>query len=712
MKFKAASPDETGSRRQFLRKPVLAGTALSAFPASAQSPSPPSAGAFFNVRDFGAVPDGSTLNTLALQAAVDACHNAGGGRVLVPPGVYVTGTVRLKSRVTLRVEAGAILRGSIHIADYPGDIGTAYWHPRFSFSREFSGALIWAEGVENIGVEGAGTIDGGQMAPPKNPFPNAGDPERRRPMLLCFHECTGIRVEGITLRHPASFTSYYVACRKVHIQGVTIRSSDTGNGDGIDFDGSQDVWISDCDLDTGDDAISPKTLQPGRPNENFVIANCIIRSRWAAIRLGVESYANMRHFTMSNCVFRDCRDGFKIQLTEDAVMENLTFSNITMEGVIRPFFVTLNSFGMSRYSRSVRPRMGLLRNLRFSNIRAVVPANRSGKWEDQPLLAIVGMPGHPIENVSISGLDVVMPGGGTREQAARMDVPELDDYQKLWPEAAHFEGELPASCLYLRHVREVRMSGVRLAVAGPDARPFIAGDDLENVCLSGVTGYGFEGTPGLLKLGNPAGVEYHDCGVRIAGLASPEGIHEGGAGTNRPVVVELTAEEKARLSRLHRGRAALEARSQREAIQLDATWAATLIALPAAWKFRPDQREEGETGRWFAEMPAAGWVEARIDRSWPEPAAAGWFVTVVTVPSFDPARRLFLYLKEVKGPCKVWLDGEPAAVGEVTPGFGPRACTAELSGSVRPSATHRLTLKLGRETAGGLSGPFELRLGN
>jgi hypothetical protein len=597
------------------------------------------------------------------------------------------------------------------VADYPREAGTNYWHPRFDLGP-FDGSLVFGEHAEDVAVEGSGIIDGGQKAAPDSPFPNRTDPTHRRPMLLRFENCTGVRVEGVTLRHPASFTSYYVGCNKVHINGVIVRSSDTGNGDGIDFDGCQDVWISNCDLDTGDDSISPKTLQINRPNENFVITNCIIRSTWAAIRLGVESFSNMRHFTMSNCVFRGCRDGFKIQLTEDALMEDLTFSDITMEGVTRPFFVTLNSFAMSKYSRSVRPRMGRLRNLRFSNIRAIVPANRSGHADDQPLLAFVGLPGHPIENVSISGLDILMAGGGTAAQAARMDVPELDDFKTLWAEARHFKGELPSSCLYLRHVRDFHLSDVRLAVAKPDARPFIAGDDLRDVSFTGVTGYGFDGAPGLMKFADAAGVTYSDCGVRIAKAPSPEGIHEGSGRTDRPVVVELTAGEKASLAKLHGGQPARDARAEHEALFDDATYAASLATLPPEGKFKPDAGGQGETARWFAQAPAAGWVDARIDRPWPEAVTAGWFSLDVNVPAFDPQHRVFLYLEGVKGPCKVWVDGQPMASSEGKAPSGPAAFAAELSGRVRPSSTHRLTLKLGREAAGGLAGPVELRLGN
>ena len=363
-----------GSRRRFLASQVASGAGQYVPSLASQ------VAGTVNVHDFGAVPDGRTLNTRAIQAAIDACHGARGGRVVVPAGEYVTGTVRLKSRVTLALASGARIVGSTRISDYPKDAGTGDWHSRFPYSRELAGSLIYAERAEDIGVEGPGVIDGSQTGGPERSFPNQGDPERRRPMLVRMHHCLRIRLRDVTLTQPASFTSFFVGCRDVLIDAVRVRSRETGNGDGLDFDGCQDVRISNCDLDTGDDAIGLKTFQPGLPNRNFVITNCVIASRWAALRLGPESFADMRGITMSNCVFHDCRDGLKIQSCEGAVMENLVFSDLVMEDVLRPFFLVRGSFGMSKHGPSQRPPVGILRNVHtlfFGSLKFCAASSRT-----------------------------------------------------------------------------------------------------------------------------------------------------------------------------------------------------------------------------------------------------------------------------------------------------------------------------------------------
>jgi hypothetical protein len=359
-------------------------------------------------------------------------------------------------------------------------------------------------------------------------------------MLVRFRECRNVRVRDVTLTNPASFTTLFVGCSDLLFDGVRVRSRHTGNGDGLDFDGCQSVRISNCDLDTGDDTIGLKSMIPGKPTQDFVITNCILSSTWAAVRIGPESFLDMRNVVVSNCLFRNCRDGFKLQCCEGSVMERMVFSNIVMENVLRPFFVTLNIFSMSRHATG-RPAVGKLRHIQASNIHAVVPRNPTGSGFDQPCVAFVGYPGHSIEGVSLSGFHLSMPGGGTPEQAARFDIPELLDETKRYPEAIDFGGELPASGIYLRHVRGFRLTDCRITTAAPDARAFLAGDDLEDITLTSVTAIGSEPTPGLTKFANARSVELVNCGVRITG-----------SDARRPLSVPLTPAEAAALAQVNR----------------------------------------------------------------------------------------------------------------------------------------------------------------
>ncbi|NMA14122.1 MAG: glycoside hydrolase family 28 protein [Clostridia bacterium] len=490
-----------------------------------------------SVTDFGAVGDNKTLNTKAIQDAIDACYASGGGRVVIPRGVFVTGTIRLKSHVTLRIDVGAILTGSIDLEDYPTD---------GSRGLDGTGSLIYAEQAENVNIEGFGIIDGSNKPDEVIPylFPRqqyAKTFPKRRPMLIRMRDCTNICITDVTLRNPAFFTTFFVGCSDILIDRVNIRSYDSDNGDGLGFDGCERVRISNCDLFCGDDAIALKTVQPNKPNRDFVISNCIISSDWAAVRLGPESFSDMQNIAISNCVFRNCRDGFKIQSCEGAVIENVVISNIIMDNVLRPFFVTLNAFRMSKYSPADRPKVGdfvgELKNLHVSNIRATVPPSSTGKGINQPCVALVGMPGHLIENVTFYNFNLIMPGGGTPGQANRNDIPELIS-EKRYPEADHFEGELPASVIYLRHLSGVAFTQCRLETATSDARAFIAGNDLDDVSLNGVTGVGFETAPGLIKFADARGVSLHNCRVKIKGQQGHSGINQEQFVTDRPLIVE------------------------------------------------------------------------------------------------------------------------------------------------------------------------------
>jgi len=201
---------------------------------------------------------------------------------------------------------------------------------------------------------------------------------------------------------------------------------------------------------------------------------------------------------------------------------------------------------MSKHAPPGRRRWASCATCTSATSARLFPRNPTGKGYEQPCVAFVGLPGHPIEGMTFVNFNLLMPGGGTPAQAARMGIPELLDDQKQYPEATHFEGELPASGVYLRHVRDVKFSETSIATSIPDARAFLAGDDLEDVTLSGVSGHGFDAAPGLAKFAGAKGVSLQNCRVRIAGQPAPGAIELGGSRTDRPLVVKLTAEEEQR----------------------------------------------------------------------------------------------------------------------------------------------------------------------
>ena len=506
----------------------------------------------------GAKGDGATMNTLAIQQAVDTCHAAGGGVVSVPKGVFLTGALRLKSGVVLRIEKDAILRGSPKVGDYAVETAPLHW----ARVHHWKQCLIYAEDAEQIGIEGPGTIDG-QGGSERKVFPNAKDP--RRPMLVRFERCRRIAVRDVTLLDPAVFTTFFVHSEDIAIERVTIRSRKTSTADGLDFDGCKRVRIADCDLDTGDDAIGLKTLHPDWPNEDFDISGCRITSRWCAIRVGAESIGAIRRLNVRDCVFTHCQGGIKIESNEGAQFEDLAFTGIEMKQVCQPFMVLASRFAFSAHGTSVRPPVGRIRNVRFKDIRVLAGVGefvgfkgyrgRDGSFE-RLCSAVVSRPGTSIEDVSFTNIDITFPGGGTPELASRLDVGELLESSNYVKWATPFDGELPASALYLRHVKGVRLENVRLAVEKPDARAFIAGDDVAGLTLQGVVARAPAAVPGLVKLADAKDVTEKDCRVEC--------------GSPVPVIVTPTADELRRLAELRTRSAELDREIQQKADQIDA----------------------------------------------------------------------------------------------------------------------------------------------
>jgi hypothetical protein len=517
----------------------------------------------YDIRAYGAVSDGQTVNTTAIQKAIDACHAAGGGIVVVPEGVFVSGSLRLKSRVTLKIDRGGILRGSPKIGDYTVETAPLHWGGFWKFAAsEWTQCLIYAQDAEHIGIEGPGTIDG-QGGTERKVFPNINDP--RRPMLVRFVGCKNVIVRDVTLLDPGAFTTFFVRSEDIQIERVKIRSRQTPMGDGLDFDGCKRVRIKDCDIDSGDDAISIKGFHPDWPNEDFEISGCRLTARWHAIRVGPESIAATRLLTVRDCIIAHCQGGIKVESNEGAVFEDFSFVGIEMRQVGQPIMLLARRFSFSAHGKSSRPPVGRIRNMRFENIRAVVGVGNDVGFKgksvaDDPFgrlcSAIASLPGAPIEDVSFRNIELTFPGGGTADHAARLDVGEMleaSDYVK-W--AAPFDGELPASSLYLRHVKGVRLNNVKFTVENPDARAFIAGDDIDGLTLERVIGRAPAPVPGLAKLADTQNVTEENCRVDCRAVV--------------PVLVAPTTEELRRLAELRARSAELDREIQQKADQADA----------------------------------------------------------------------------------------------------------------------------------------------
>lgn len=479
--------------------------------------------AIFNIRDFGAVGDGQTPDTVAVQAAIDACARNAGGAVLVPAGRYLIGTLFMKSHVTLHLAPTAVLLGSTNLRDYATGI------ERCGFVNEtcIDKCLIYGENAENVAITGQGIIDGqGAAFPVTTPDGKRGE----RPMLTRFFRSRGILFDGVTLTNAGAWCSHFFLCSNVRVHGVTILNRANGNNDGIDLMSTENVRISDCTLLCQDDAICFQNMSHEHPVKDVVITNCILSTRWAAIRSGGAHRGGIRNVTVSNCVIYDTYGcGIKLQISGNGMMEDMTFSNIVMKNVSSPISLRFGNHHYNNEQRDPSYPFGGLRNVMFNNIRAgvideaglrkAVPDMHPG--EERQCISICGIPGHPIEGVTLSDIHVTFPGGGTAQDASRRDLPELEN---LYPEYFMW-GVLPAYGVYARHARGLTLNNVRFELASRDVRPAVVCDRVEDVDIAGLSAATDPQSESLIRLRSVRQAFIHGCRPLgdVAGFLRVEG---------------------------------------------------------------------------------------------------------------------------------------------------------------------------------------------
>jgi len=440
-----------------------------------------------SILDYGADTKKTALeNRAAIQSAIDAAFEAGGDIVQVPAGTYVTGNLRLKSNTVLRLEQGAILMGSSDYRDYDFTSTPVSWSSAVpvngtGIEKNMIG-FLWAEDAENIGIEGPGIIDG--QGGNHIYFPHPDDPYKRRPMLVLFIHCKNIRISDITMRNPAMFNLLAVMSKRIWVKGVFVDSLETENGDGLDFDGCEDVMISDCLLEAGDDAISLKCTHPGHACRNYTITNCILRSVWAGFRMGTESSADMTEIVLSNCVFENCNDGLKIQDCAGGVYDNVRISNCVMRNVHRPVFMTANSYRLCRYDPSIRPKLGGIRNVVIEGLTAYM--SHGGEDYQRNCFIVTGTTKDVLRDITFRDVKVYFDGGGTEELAERTDIQEYLDYSFIYADIFCINGKFPAAGPFLRHIDGLRMENCEFILERPDARPMIYAADVKNALLQDV----------------------------------------------------------------------------------------------------------------------------------------------------------------------------------------------------------------------------------
>ena len=355
----------------------------------------------YSIKIYGAVGDGKTLATKAVQQAVDACAVAGGGTVEVPAGTYVIGTVFLKSHVELHLGSGAVLKGSSSLADYH-----SYTMPEYG--QNYYG-MLFTENAEDVAITGEGTVDGNnavfydftqakaldtattRYTRQRNNYRHVasgiGDgpvvPLDRPRQMVVFSVCKNVRVSNVSLINSPFWTLHFADCTGVAVRGVRLYSGLlVPNADGIDFTDCQNVTVSDCDIQAGDDALVVSGYNhhfeiPGfhhlrRVSENITITNCNLQSASSGIRIGYLDQNTVRNVTVSNCNITNSTRGINISLRDEGSLENLIFSNIRIETRLRTGDWWGNGepihLSAIRGNADKSVPMGRIRNVQFNNI--------------------------------------------------------------------------------------------------------------------------------------------------------------------------------------------------------------------------------------------------------------------------------------------------------------------------------------------------------
>lgn len=404
--------------------------------------------ATLSVADFGAVPDGATLNTVALQKAIDACSAQGGGILQVPAGRYVTGTIVLKNGVVLRLASDAVLLGSTNAADYrnidPFTDGTG---------APLGYALVTAIDAVGVGIEGPGAIDGRGAE-----LKAAQEKYLIRPFLVRWVRCAEISVREVQLRNSGAWTMHFFQSKNVRVDRVTIRSRGLANNDGIDIDSSENVSVTDCDISTGDDAICFKTTSQ-RPSRNLSVSGCQLSSNCAAIKFGTESVGNFEHVRISQCAIRDTRlGGVKIFSVDGAQLHDVVISDLTMDAVTVPVMVRLGARRKTFRAGEISKPVGTLRDVTLKNVRAT-SAKQIG-------ILISGIPGHPIESLTFENIELELIGEPSASATAA-----LPENESAYPEIRMFGPAMPTYGIYARHLNGALFKNVHVSVNGTDPRP-------------------------------------------------------------------------------------------------------------------------------------------------------------------------------------------------------------------------------------------------
>lgn len=458
------------------------------------------ASADYNVRDFGAAGDGQQLDSPAIDRAIEAAVAAGGGRVVVPAGTYLCGSIHLRSNLQLELAAGAVILGAPQklnaydetepytLGGYQ-DGGHCYFH----------NSLLWGEGLTNVTITGHGMINGGGLARDsklldkmcgfdhwQHPTTNSLPSVRLGNKAIALKLCRNVVIRDITIYHGGHFAILVTGCDNLTVDNVTI---DT-NRDGIDIDCCRSTTISNCRINSpNDDGLCPKSthaLGETRLTEDLTIVNCQVsgfkegtlidgtrvtrHGGYGRIKFGTEASGGFRNCTIANCTFHSCR-GLALEEVDGGILENITINNLAMEDV-QTYAIYLTT-GCRQRTPGVTT-ASRMRHIFISNVVADGVDAMSG-------IQIMGQTNEPITGVRLENIRLISRGGGTRADAALKPAELGDGY----PEPERL-GRLPAWGVYARHVRDLELANIHLELQTNDYRPALQFVDVQDLTLDNV----------------------------------------------------------------------------------------------------------------------------------------------------------------------------------------------------------------------------------
>ncbi len=477
----------------------------------------------FNVRDFGARGDGRTVDSEAINRAISAAVAAGGGTVLFPAGHYLSFSIRLASHVAIALQAGAVI-----IAADSGPLGgydaaevneATRAYQDFGHSH-WQNSLIWGDSLEDISILGPGLVwgrgltDGLPRSQPPAERPGVGN------KAIALKNCRNVLLRDFSILKGGHFGILATGVDNLTIDGVRV---DTDR-DGMDLDCCKNVRVSNCSVNSPDDAICPKSsyaLGYPRATENLTITNCYVTAayrvgsmldgtwkKWGAlerpgqnggIKFGTESNGAFLNTTVSNCVFEECH-GLSLETVDGARLEDMTIANLTMRNLISPpIFLRLGS----RMRGPAGRKIGTLRRVFISDIIASNTASAHSS-------IISGIPGHNIEDVRLRNIFVEHMGGGKPPQ----NMPEQE---QGYPEYSMFGASTPSQGLYARHVNNLLLSDVEIRTTSPDVRAIVVLDHVQGAMVRSLRANNEAKSP-LLSI-----TDVKD--LSVMGVAGSEDVH-------------------------------------------------------------------------------------------------------------------------------------------------------------------------------------------